>query len=278
MKTIFSLLIILLILSPVAISQERKNTATTQVYIPDDSVFITALNRYRKIRIYLPKEYSLSEKKYPVLYMHDGQNLFDDRTSYMGEWGVDEALDSLHIATGLELIVIGIDNGQEKRMTEYGPWDHTKFGRAEGPEYVKFIVEELKPMIDKQYRTMPSQKSTAIMGSSMGGLISHYAMIKYPQVFGKIGIFSPSYWYADEIWYETKSRVPNNHQKIHLLVGKKEGIQTVKNVEKMAQIFAETSVSSENMLTVIDETGEHNEKFWRKHFPNAVKFLFLNDN
>ena len=253
-------------------AQERKPSASEQVIIPGDSVYITGLDRYRKIRLYLPKSYNSSDKSYPVLYMHDGQNLFDDVTSYVGEWGIDETLDSL--SDKLEIIVVGIDNGQAQRMTEYGPWDNSRFGKAEGPEYVKFLAEELKPMIDDQYRTLPDAGSTGIMGSSMGGLISHYAMVEYPDVFGMIGIFSPSYWYSEEIWDYTKTRKSKSGQIVYMLVGGKEGGNVVNDVKKMEEVLISSGFPASDLRVVFDDQGEHNEKFWRKYTPESLLFLF----
>ena len=125
---------------------------------------IPGLGRERTIRLYLPPGYDASTKRYPVLYMHDGQNLFDDATSYVGEWGVDEALDAL-AADGLELIVVGIDHGGEKRFNELSPVSHPRFGAGENRQYTDFVVNVLKPHIDATYRTRPEREHTGIMGS-----------------------------------------------------------------------------------------------------------------
>lgn len=251
-------------------AQERVSTASTNVHIPNDSLFIKSLERYRKIRVYLPAGYESSNRSYPVLYMHDGQNLFDDSTSYVGEWGVDETLDSL----GMDLIVVGIDNGQEKRMTEYSPWDNERFGHGEGAAYVQFIVDDLKPMIDSTFRTLVEPEHTGIMGSSMGGLISHYAMISYPEVFCRIGIFSPSYWYTDSVWAHTEKMINPSDIKVFMLVGGKEGTDMTDGVRKMENMLRNTAFKEDNLGVIIDEEGEHNERFWRKYFASAVIFLF----
>ena len=131
--------------------------------------------------------------------MHDGQNLFDSSMSYSGEWSVDETLNKLYSEKNLKLIVVGIDNGESKRLDEYSPWKNKKYGGGEGEAYTKFIVETLKPYIDDNYKTLKDKNNTAIIGSSMGGLVSHYAGLKYPKVFGKIGVFSPAFWFAPEV-------------------------------------------------------------------------------
>ncbi len=167
-----------------------KHTASQNVRIIDTAFFMPQLNRTRRIWIYLPTDYNQSNKKYGVLYMHDGQNLFDDATSYSGEWGVDEYLDSIFLKGKTQVIVVGIDNGLSKRMSEYNPWEFQNFGKGEGDLYIDFLVQTLKPFIDKNYRTFTGKKNTYIAGSSMGGLISLVAVLKYPAVFGGAGIFS----------------------------------------------------------------------------------------
>ena len=122
--------------------------------------------------------------------MHDGQNLFDNATSYSGEWGIDEYLDSIFTLGKKEVIVVGIDNGLSKRMNEYNPYSFRQYGKGEGDEYVDFLVKNLKPFIDKHYRTLPGKKNTYIAGSSMGGLISLYAVLKYPE-FSEEQEYSP---------------------------------------------------------------------------------------
>ncbi|MDQ6763206.1 MAG: alpha/beta hydrolase-fold protein, partial [Bacteroidota bacterium] len=154
---------------------QPKHTLSKNVKVMDTAFYIPQLGRSRRIWLYLPPGYFTSNKKYPVLYMHDGQNLFDEATSYAGEWGVDDFLDSMFSSGKKEVIVVGIDNGLQKRMNEYNPYSYGKFGTGEGDQYVDFLVKDLKPYIDKHYRTLANKKNTYIAGSSMGGLISLYA-------------------------------------------------------------------------------------------------------
>ncbi|MGN6249399.1 MAG: alpha/beta hydrolase-fold protein, partial [Ginsengibacter sp.] len=154
------------------VAVERGHTASPNVKIIDTAFYIPQLKRTRRIWIYLPPEYKNSAKRYGVLYMHDGQNLFDAATSYSGEWGVDEYLDSIANKNEKEVIVVGIDNGLSKRMSEYNPWEFENFGKGEGDQYVDFLVKNLKPFIDEHYRTLKNKANTFIAGSSMGGLIS----------------------------------------------------------------------------------------------------------
>ena len=253
-------------------SLPRKSSASQNVVILDP-ILINGLSRDRTIRLYLPSDYATSAEAYPVIYAHDGQNLFDDSTSYVGEWGLDESLNKIDLETGFKAIVVGIDNGQEKRMNELSPWENERFGQAEGEEYMEFIVNQVKPYIDSTYRTLANRENTAIMGSSMGGLISHYGIYKYPQVFSKAIIFSPSYWYAEDVWNFTTANPLPDDARIWLEIGLKEG-NSVADTEKMYEVILKTGHSVENIVKQIDPKGEHNEPSWRRQFVPAIKWLF----
>jgi predicted alpha/beta superfamily hydrolase len=121
----------------------KQSSANKNVKIIETAFYIPQLNKYRRIWIYLPESYATSKKKYPVLYMHDGQNVFEDTTSFSGEWGVDEALDTLGKQTK-EMIVAAIDNGGDKRLNEYSPYDMDRYGKGEGDQYVDFFSEDIK--------------------------------------------------------------------------------------------------------------------------------------
>jgi predicted alpha/beta superfamily hydrolase len=252
--------------------ESRPSSAQENVHVLAP-IMIQELSRERLIRVYLPPDYKSSNNSYPVIYAHDGQNLFDDTTSYVGEWGLDESLNQLASEIGFEAILVGIDNGQAKRINELSPWTNEKYGVAEGDEYLNFIVNQLKPMIDSTYRTMPEREHTAIMGSSLGGLMSHYAIYRYPGVFSKAIIFSPSYWYAEEVWNFTTAHPLPQDAKIWLEIGAKEG-EAVDNTNKMYEVILATGHPQENIVRKIDPEGEHNETSWRRQFVPAVKWLF----
>jgi predicted alpha/beta superfamily hydrolase len=250
----------------------KKSTASKNVQIIDTAFLIPQLKRTRRIWIYLPESYATSTKRFPVLYMHDGQNLFDDATSYSGEWGVDEYFDSLH-KNARQYIVVGIDNGGTRRMNEYCPYDFSldniapghPHNKGEGGEYVDFIVKTLKPFIDKKYRTEKNKDNTAIAGSSMGGLISLYAILKYPKIFGAAGVFSPAFWVAPKIFDEIKSKGKKVLSKIYFYAGKQEGESMAPDMLKAYE--AMTKVSKSKMQAIIRDDGKHNEATWRKEFP-----------
>jgi len=259
-------------------SQPRKSTANKNVRIIDTAFFIPQLNRTRGVWVYLPPSYNSSAKKYPVLYMHDGQNVFDDATSFSGEWGVDEAVDTLGLKYK-ECIVVGIDNGGDKRLNEYCPYDFSLNGIAannktnvgEGRKYVDFLVKTLKPFIDKKYRTFKDAKNTFTAGSSMGGLISMYAVLKYPKVFGGAGVFSPAFWVGPKIFDDIKAKGKKVSAKIYFYAGDAEG-ETM--VPMTIRAFNEMHrVSKSKMAEVIRAGGKHNETRWRVEFPLFYEWL-----
>lgn len=250
------------------VSKQKISTASKNVLIIDTIFYIPQLKRKRTIRIYLPEDYATSKQRYPVLYMQDGQNLFDEATSFAGEWGVDEFMDSMKLK---KTIVVGIDNGADKRMNEYNPYNHKNFGVGEGNEYINFLVKTLKPFIDKKYRTLNDKQNTSISGSSMGGLISFYALVKYPGLFGAAGVYSPSFWLAPGLFESIKTKGKLINSKIYFFAGKLEGDKMVNDAWRMYE--AMHKVSKSKMKLVIKDDGKHNETTWRNDFPNFYKFV-----
>ncbi len=260
-----------------AADAQKLSTALPGVSLLGEPLAMPGLERKRQLRLYLPPGYATSNKRYPVLYMHDGQNLFDNATAYAGEWKVDETLDALAREGKLEMIVVGIDNGQEKRMTELNAWDNERIGKGEGREYTDFIVKTVKPMIDKQYRTLPGREHTAIMGSSMGGLASHYALVQYPQVFSKAGVFSPAYWTAQPSFDFVAAKPVPRDARVFLLMGEKEGPQMNADVKRMAEVVKKTGHPAANTVLKIVPGAEHNEAFWAGELREALLWMFAPD-
>jgi len=253
--------------------KQKKSTAGANVSILDTTFFIPQLNLTRRIWIYLPESYGSSRKKYPVMYMHDGQNVFEDSTSFAGEWGVDEALDTLG-PKYKEVIVVAIDNGGDRRMNEYSPFDMERYGKGEGDLYVDFMVKTLMPYINKKYRTVKKGKQTIIAGSSMGGLISLYAMLKYPKKFGKAGVFSPSFWIAPDLEELIRSRSKELKGQIYFFAGQQEGNQMVSD---MLTVIQQLNMHSKVKLTaVVRAEGKHDEATWRAQFPSFYKWIIQN--
>ena len=253
----------------------RASTAGPGVHVLAQRLAMPGLGRERTLRLYLPPSYeSAPDKRYPVIYMHDGQNLFDDATSYAGEWGVDETMDAFARTRGFEAIVVGIDNGGEERIHELSPWTNPKYGAAQGEQYMAFVVDVVKPFVDTHYRTRPDREDTAIAGSSMGGLISHFALLRYPQVFGKAAIFSPSYWYSNEVYVQTKAHPWPAGTRSYFYIGGREGDESVADVQRMLPLLATPDHAVRDVALHVEPDAEHNERAWRAEFPRAVAWLF----
>jgi alpha-glucosidase len=250
-------------------SPSRQSTASSHVKIIDTAFAMPQLGRTRKVWIYLPEGYEGSSQKYPVLYMHDGQNVFDNATSFAGEWGVDEYMDS---TKANKSIVVAIDHGGPRRINEYCPYDMDKYGKGEGVSYVDFLVNNLKPFIDSHYRTLADKKNTFIAGSSMGGLISMYAILKYPDTFGGAGVFSPAFWVGSPgIFNDIKEKGKKVKARIYFYCGKLEGETMVPDMQKAYDEMKR--ISKSKMELVVREDGKHNEARWRVEFPMFYRWL-----
>ncbi|MEO5564770.1 MAG: alpha/beta hydrolase-fold protein [Chitinophagaceae bacterium] len=251
-------------------AKPKISTASKNVHIIDTAFLVPQLKRTRRIWVYLPDGYEKTEKKYPVLYLQDGQNIFDDATSYSGEWGVDDYLDSISFG---QCIVVAIDHGGEKRMNEYNPYDNKRFGKGEGKKYIEFLAKTLKPFIDKKYRTVKDREHTFIAGSSMGGLISMYAVLTCPKVFGGAGIFSPSFWITgSKIYDDIKKKGKKVNSSIYFYAGKQEDESMVPNLLKAFERMS--AVSKSRMVSMIRDEGMHNEGRWRVEFPLFYQWIF----
>ena len=269
LKFIFTLAALFLFC--ISFAQEAKPSTASQ-NVSSFTLEAPQLECTKKIWVYLPENYSKSTKKYPVIYMHDGQNLMDAKTSYAGEWSVDESLDSLHA----QVIVIGIEHGGVKRMEELTPFKNEKYGGGNADAYLKFIVETLKPYIDKNYRTKANAKNTGLWGSSLGGLVSFYGALKYPEVFGKVGCFSPSFWFNRKEIFELMNTTKSYKTKIYFLCGDNEGdADMVEDLNKMEyQINTKRCECQMMNKKIIVKGGKHNEKLWREGFKKAYLWLF----
>lgn len=260
MKALLNLLFILTAVNAFSQSTASVNVSTFTLHAPQ-------LQTDKKIWLYLPEGYQNSNKHYPVVYMHDAQNLFDKSTSFSGEWRVDETLDSLK----LQVIVVGIEHGNEKRIDELTPYKNEKYGGGKADAYLDFIVNTVKPHIDSLYRTKTKKKDSAIIGSSLGGLVSFYAVLKYPGVFGKAGVFSPAFWFTNDI-YTLAEQAKKINTKIYFLAGGNESEEMVPDLQRMHQLIA-PKMSRKNHTEKIIPEGKHNEALWAKQFPEAIIWL-----
>ncbi len=254
--------------------QGQQHTVVGNLLIRRD-VYSPELDNARDILVWLPYSYD-GVRRFPVLYMHDGYNLFDAFTSFSGEWCVDETMTAL-AEEGIEAIVVGIPNN-EHRLQEYSPYPDARFKmrRSAGDAYLRFITQTLKPMIDADFLTIPEPWATGIAGSSMGGLISLYGLLEYPQVFGYCAAFSPSFWFGQGAIYETLGRLSAPVGRLYLDVGAREGRhgrQYMKGVRRIAEILRERGYNDSNFRYVEDEQGEHNEASWARRLPSALRFI-----
>lgn len=236
----------------------------------------------RDVIVYLPPDYnSTPDKRYPVLYLHDGQNLFDAATAFAGnEWGLDELAEKLIQDGEIQpLIIVGIYNAGEKRIAEY---THVRDRRGRGGRaraYAKMLVEELKPFVDGEYRTLRDVENTGLGGSSLGGLITLYLGLHYPHVFGKLIVMSPSVWWANQaILRETRKLRQKSDQKIWLDVGTCEG-KDAETCVQQAQALRDALIHKgwqleRDLRYVEDEGAGHDERAWGFRMRDALAFLF----
>ena len=227
----------------------------------------------RSLRVYLPPSYAENKaKRYPVLYMHDGQNLFDAKSAAFGtEWGIDETINRL-VATGVmdEVIVVGIDNTPD-RLPEYTPCCDAQHGGGKLAAYQAFIVDTVKPYVDKTWRTLPARETTAIMGSSLGGIASMLIAQARAQVFSKAGAVSSSFWWNDKAMVNKPApRVP---VKFYLDAGSEnDGLPDTMQVRDA--MLAQGYTNGTDLLFYADKGGRHNEKSWAARVDKPLAWFF----
>ena len=249
-------------------------TANAQVSLLTDTFWMPTLSRYRRIWLYLPVDYATSpSQRYPVIYMHDGQNLFNAATSFAGEWEVDECLTRLHGQGDQGAIVVGIENGGSQRINEYSPWVHPQYGGGQGDAYLQFIVQTLKPYIDARYRTDSTRNGTWIWGSSMGGLISQYGAVKYQEVFSRVGVFSPSLWFDSRIMQQPLQEGYRMPVRFYLMAGALESSSMLPQLNQLKDQLLLAGFPASQVQTVARSDGQHAEWFWRREFQEAYQWL-----
>lgn len=256
-----------------------SSTAAANVQILNNAFLMPQLSRNRKVWIYLPPDYYTTAKTYPVLYMEDGQNLFDNATSFAGEWQVDETLNTLFSQGNYGAIVVGIDNGGGDRLNEYSPWVNATYGGGQGDLYMQFVGETLKPYIDANFRTKPQAQYNALIGSSMGALISTYGAVKYPNLFSKVGVFSPAFWFVRTQLnnYITNTTSDVSNLRLYFVCGQNEDSDMVPDMTTVKNNLIAKGVSTSNTFTKIDSDGTHSESYWRREFSAAYVWLFQNE-
>ncbi|MEO8624906.1 MAG: alpha/beta hydrolase-fold protein [bacterium] len=237
------------------------------------------LEHDRTVIVYLPPHYDAgTAERYPVLYLHDGQNVFDRATSFGEEWQVDEAAQELITAGEIEpLIIVGIYNTGEYRVDEYTPTPEAKNGRGgHADDYGRMLVEDLKPFIDRTYKTLPGARNTAVGGSSLGGLLTMHLGLRYPIAFSKLAILSPSVWWDDcVILREVESLEARLPLRIWLDAGTAEGVDTLDNLRALRDaLVAKGWTIGDDLAYLEARGGEHNEQSWGARVKDVLKFLF----
>jgi predicted alpha/beta superfamily hydrolase len=232
------------------------------------------LGNTRDITVYLPPSYhGAGERRYPVLYMHDGQNLFDARTSFAGEWHVDGVIDASS-SEGLEAIVVGIPNMGAERCNEYSPFDDPKHGPAKGDAYLDYVIDTIKPIVDADFRTQPAPAHTGIVGSSMGGLISLYALFRRSDVFGLTGVMSPALWYGERRIFDFLAQQHQARGRIYVDVGTKEGSEELRDVTRLRDRLLQIGYRhGHDLLFIVDFGAGHNEQAWARRMKKMLQFF-----
>ncbi|MBD2756466.1 alpha/beta hydrolase [Spirosoma validum] len=239
-----------------------------------DTFDVPMLDRMRRVHVLLPHDYDHTDKRYPVLYLHDGQNLFGGGSGY-GSWEIDQKMALLAARNHHEVILISIDHGNDERIREF-TLHRTRAGAGRGQYYLDFVSRTLKPIVDRSFRTLPDAAHTGIGGSSLGGLISIYAGLMHPEVFGRLLVFSPSLWISPKIYFDAIRFQAPVAMKVYAYGGEKESSYMVPSIQRFNEALVRQNYGG-NPIDIhlsVDPTGIHQEAHWSREFPKAVEWLF----
>lgn len=247
-----------------------------QVKLISEEFEIPQLNKKRKIWALLPHDYDLSSESYPVLYLQDAQNLFNEKAEF-GNWEIDKKLAVMAEYKIGKIIVIAIEHAEKDRIKEYNV-GQTILGKGQGKQYIRFVTDTLKPFIDSNFRTKPEREFTGIGGSSMGGLVSIFSGLMYPEVYGKLMIFSPSLWVVPKMNISNDFDDEAQDTKIYLYAGGDESATMIEHVKQFKKKLIKSEfVSSKMKIKLsINMEGKHSEVYWSDEFPKAIEWLFFN--
>ncbi len=252
------------------------------------NVWSRELRNRRDVDVYLPASYA-SGVPYPVVYMNDGQNLSDPAAAFAGTWDLDATLDRL-AWRGIEAIVVGVHHAGRERLSEYSPFRDARHGGGDADDYLEFLVDTVKPRIDRMFNTRRDRDATAIVGSSMGGLLSLYAFFRYPSVFGRAGIMSPSLWFGQGAVLDFIQAARTPPGRLYLDVGTAEGAGTLRDVRRLGRLLvrkgfrrtragraragsAKASAERPALRYLEDAGGRHTEAAWAGRLDDALAFL-----
>lgn len=237
------------------------------------------LRNQRDLIVYLPPGYDAQPGRYfPALYLHDGQNLFDGATSFIPgmDWHVGHTADQCISVGKVEpLIIVGMYN-TKARIREYTPTHVPKLGGGRADRYAKFLIEEVKPFVERQYRTFSGPENTGIGGSSLGGLVSLYLGLKLSHIFGKIAALSPSVWWNQRVMHRFAEAYAAEHRpRIWLDIGTREGPRIVQEVEQFRDVLLQKGWSlNQDLHYERIEGAEHNEAAWARRVAPFLQFLY----
>lgn len=272
-----------------------RNKSYFYLEMKEHELDVPYTNKKRRIRVLLPKGYEEDhERRYPVVYMHDGQNVFYSGESFSGHsWKTIPAIKKNPDMP--RMIIVGIDNDEENRMNEYAPWrfsnvPFSSFGfhlGGYGSHYAEFFINVIKPFIDENYRTKAEKKYTAMIGSSLGANITQYIGLEYKDYVGGLGVFSSANWLNKPEFdrYISKYKLDES-QKVYIEVGTNEGDNTDRDLAygNIKQSYISTSldyyrqlidagVPTKNISLNVIADGDHSEECWAKYLPECLRFL-----
>lgn len=247
-----------------------------KVHLISDEFEMPQLNKTRKVWAILPYDYETSNERYPVMYLQDAQNLFNENAKY-GNWEIDKKLAVMSEYNIGKIIIIAIEHAEKDRIKEYNV-GKTVLGVGQGKKYIRFITDTLKPFVDKSFRTKAEREFTGIGGSSMGGLVSIFSGLMYPEVYGKLMIFSPSLWVIPKMDFTKINFAEPGDTKIYLYAGGDESATMIEHVKKFKKNMIKNEFVTDKMKInlSINMLGKHNETYWSDEFPKAIEWLFFN--
>ena len=237
------------------------------------------LGNTRLVTVYLPAGYDEHpERAYPVLYMQDGQNLFDAERAYIPgqHWRLREAADlAIGERTAAPMIIVGIDHSDAGRMEEYTPVrDKRHNGGGRASDYERMLIEELKPRIDSQFRTLTDASNTAIGGSSLGGLLSLHATLAHRDVFGKAAVMSPSVWWSERAVLKNVDAFDGPAPRMWIDIGGREGTEALTDARTLRDRLVAKGWRETTLHYLEDRRGDHSERAWARRARAMLEFLF----
>jgi predicted alpha/beta superfamily hydrolase len=253
-----------------------KSNFLPKVHLISDEFEIPQLNKTRRVWALLPHDYDQTTERYPVLYLQDAQNLFNEKAQY-GNWEIDKKLAVMSEYKIGKIIVIAIEHADQDRIKEYNV-GNTVLGAGQGKKYIRFITDTLKPFVDKEFRTKTEREHTGIGGSSMGGLVSIFSGLMYPEVYGKLMVFSPSLWVVPKMNFNQIDFSEPGETKIYLYAGGDESATMIDHVKRFKKNLLKNELATNKMKIQlsINMLGKHNETYWSDEFPKAIEWLFFN--